>query len=156
MKAMKFKVSSPEHSKVIQEKLFEMGYGWGCGGYHVKHTDAAALYAGFFGGKEITYGVDEDFDKNVGEHNAEEHFLINDAQGTRFVTKDYWTQPKTPEQKPVASIPKPPLGLRPRDVARRERITEIIAAMKRYDDVGMSLEEDWVQELYNLVKEGWE
>lgn len=27
-KAMKFRVKSPEHSKKIQEKLFEMGYRW--------------------------------------------------------------------------------------------------------------------------------
>ena len=27
-KAMKFRVDSPEHSKKIQEKLFEMGYKW--------------------------------------------------------------------------------------------------------------------------------
>jgi len=28
MKAMKFKVESPEHSRQIQERLFEMGYEW--------------------------------------------------------------------------------------------------------------------------------
>lgn len=38
-KNMKFKVSSPEHSKEIQEALFEMGYEWSSYGKQVMFTD---------------------------------------------------------------------------------------------------------------------
>lgn len=39
-KNMKFRVSSPEHSKEIQEALFEMGYCWRSYGCEVRFTDS--------------------------------------------------------------------------------------------------------------------
>ncbi len=43
MKAMKFRVESPEHSRQIQERLFEMGYSWSSG-KKVAHIDKKYLY----------------------------------------------------------------------------------------------------------------
>ena len=39
-KNMKFRVSSPERSKEIQEALFEMGYGWRSHGCEVRFADS--------------------------------------------------------------------------------------------------------------------
>lgn len=46
MKAMKFRVESPEHSRQIQERLFEMGYKWkGEKECRVEKTKEPFLYA---------------------------------------------------------------------------------------------------------------
>jgi len=46
MKDMQFKVHSPEHSKAIQERLFELGYEWGsCGKMIEKYPLDWGLYA---------------------------------------------------------------------------------------------------------------
>ena len=43
MKDMKFKVHSPEHSKAIQERLFELGYEWSSGLLVCKNTNRGDL-----------------------------------------------------------------------------------------------------------------
>jgi hypothetical protein len=93
MKSMKFKIRDEQHSREIQEALLAAGYGWGAGeAKHPQYTDAGVLYAGYFGGKEITYSHNlQDFE-DMGNYNCEEHFLFNG----QFVTKDYFTQPETP------------------------------------------------------------
>lgn len=62
-KAMKFRVKNPEHSKAIQERLFEMGYKWF--GEHraaVEKTKHPFLYAD--SNLDIFYGNTEElFDK---------------------------------------------------------------------------------------------
>ena len=48
-KAMKFQVKSPEHSRNIQEKLFEMGYKWYGDGQKVKNITSPYLFSTFDG-----------------------------------------------------------------------------------------------------------
>jgi hypothetical protein len=43
-KNMKFRVNSPEHSKQIQELLFELGYSWGSVGKFTIHINQPYLY----------------------------------------------------------------------------------------------------------------
>lgn len=57
MKNFKIRVKSPEHSKLIQEKLFEMDYKWGQGKI-VSYTDKPFLYVQQ-NGRHLTYGVME-------------------------------------------------------------------------------------------------
>jgi hypothetical protein len=45
---------------------------------------------------------------------------------------------------------KPPLELTPRWVREMERFEEIIAAMKRYSDAGLSVPIEWIEELDEL------
>jgi hypothetical protein len=81
-KNMKFRVSSPEHSKEIQEALFEMGYKWFSGGEVVLHTEYNFLYTcddGF-----ITYrNVERNFKEKI---ENKEHSLVT--------TKSYKIIPK--------------------------------------------------------------
>lgn len=70
----------------------------------------------------------------------EEHFVVNG----QLVTKNYWTQPKTPEQKPVE---RPPLGLRPRNVVLHLRNKEILEAIGRYVEAGKKVPQEWIEEL---------
>lgn len=71
----------------------------------------------------------------------EEHFVVNG----QLVTKDYWTQPKTPEQKPVV-----PIGIRPRASVQQDRMSEIIIAMGRYVEAGAKIPGEWFSELEDL------
>lgn len=70
----------------------------------------------------------------------EEHFVVNG----QLVTKNYWTQPRTPEQKPVE---RPPLGLRPRRVMLHLRNKEILEAIGRYVEAGKVIPREWLNEL---------
>lgn len=54
-KAMKFRARNSKHSKMIQMKLFELGYGWATGGKVVKHTGNEFLYTSLDGA--ITWGI---------------------------------------------------------------------------------------------------
>lgn len=92
LKAMKFKINSPEHSRQIQEKLFKLGYFWGMSGKMVQYTDRPALYANYFGDKTLTHSHTlEDFE-DVGDFNCVEYFLVNG----KFITADeYFVYPKT-------------------------------------------------------------
>ena len=53
-KTMKFRVRNSKHSKMIQMKLFELGYKWGAGGRKVLHTNMPYLYANQYG--HISHG----------------------------------------------------------------------------------------------------
>jgi len=46
--------------------------------------------------------------------------------------------------------PKPPIGLKPKDVHDCERKKEIINAMNRYSDENKSIPAHWIDELYTL------
>lgn len=59
MKAMKFRVESPEHSRQIQERLFEMGYKWRHADRVVSHTDKKYLSTDLDG--EITWDDDDSY-----------------------------------------------------------------------------------------------
>ncbi len=47
--------------------------------------------------------------------------------------------------------PKEPLGLVPSYVRQKMRITEILAAMNRYNEADLAIPEDWMDELGGLV-----
>ena len=64
MKNLKFKVHSPEHSKAIQKRLFELGYGWtGCGG-EVLHTHSRSVFT-YANKKNITAGYSDIVDSST-------------------------------------------------------------------------------------------
>lgn len=65
-KAMTFIVQNPEHSKAIQERLFEMGYKWkGEKVPRIESTDYAFLYANSDGTiQRDSEGFEEYFDVN--------------------------------------------------------------------------------------------
>lgn len=44
-KAMKIRIKDEEHSRLVQEVLFEMGYEWPFHGNEVSHTDAEIIWA---------------------------------------------------------------------------------------------------------------
>jgi len=75
MKAMKFRVNSPQHSEQIQQALFDAGYAWSCHRKEIRNTDSKFLFAASFGDNEITY---EHSDlQYFNEHKTEEYLLIN-------------------------------------------------------------------------------
>lgn len=76
------------------------------------------------------------FDK----HTSEEYVLF----AGEFKPLSYFTQPKTPEQKPVEHVP---IGLRPRHIALRERNKEILEAIGRYVEAGKVIPREWLNEL---------
>lgn len=148
MKAMKFKVTSPEHSKDIQEKLFEMGYAWGGHQKELKYLNAKVLYAGHFGDNEITYDyTTTGFDINDGQFGTQEHFL--DPYLNQFVTKDYYTQPTTaPKETTASSTP-----LTPRKEHRVARMFALLRAMQETLADGKGIVAEWAEELLELAQE---
>ena len=50
----------------------------------------------------------------------------------------------------MTNMIRPPLGLTPRWVHEMERFEEIIAAMKRYSEAGLSVPIEWIEELDEL------
>jgi hypothetical protein len=91
--AMKFRVNSPEHSEQIQKKLFEMGYKW-AGNASLQHTDKPAIFAGFWGKKEMTYASDFHGFEDEGKYNCQEYILT--PQNTFVKRSEYYKQPETP------------------------------------------------------------
>ena len=59
-KAMKFRVKSPNHSRSIQEKLFEMGYKWYGDGQKVKNITSPYLFSAVSG--IVTHRPDIEYD----------------------------------------------------------------------------------------------
>jgi hypothetical protein len=47
----------------------------------------------------------------------------------------------------------PPIGLCPRQVARRLRVRDIIAALARYDEADLTPPSEWAWELYDHLTE---
>jgi hypothetical protein len=47
-------------------------------------------------------------------------------------------------------LPKPPIGLRPRNIAIQQRVQEILEAMLRYNSAHKKLPAEWVIELDEL------
>lgn len=86
-KDMKFRVRTPDHSKAIQEKLFEMRIGWSGDDFTVKHTDRPFLYAE---GQYLTFGGSGQF---FTEDPNTECILTKDGKIVPLVDKDgfiYW------------------------------------------------------------------
>jgi hypothetical protein len=146
MEAMKFRVNGPEHSKQIQEKLFEMGYKWGAGGTRVQGNHARFLFAGGSGSNDscITRliggcGGDEEFFRCF---KAEEYVLT--PQGAFVKREDYYKQPETTHK--WEQHTKPPLGLKPKKIHDQQRLLEIIDAMSRYASTGDAIPAEWFAE----------
>ena len=87
-KNMKFRVSSPEHSKEIQDALFEMGYKWASGNKEVLYTHESFLYTDDIG--TIMMGSLEDTYKDSPE---QEH--------TVEVVKSYKLIPVVPKPEKI-------------------------------------------------------
>lgn len=71
-KAMKFRVKNPDHSKAIQERLFEMGYKWFCNGKKVSHQNAFYLVTTDYGNIEYGTSLDRFIDSAKTETTLEE------------------------------------------------------------------------------------
>lgn len=54
-KAMKIRIKDEQHSRLVQETLFAMGYRWIVSGQNITHTDKEVIYAGSRG--EISHGT---------------------------------------------------------------------------------------------------
>ena len=62
MKSFKIKVYNPDISKIVQEKLFSLGYQWWSWGKNVGSLHAPCLFVDLFVDKYITYGVYDEVD----------------------------------------------------------------------------------------------
>lgn len=54
-KAMKIRIKDEQHSRLVQETLFAMGYRWIVSGQNITHTDKEVIYADSRG--EISHGT---------------------------------------------------------------------------------------------------
>lgn len=132
MQGMKFKVESEAHSEKIQKRLFELGYYWQnqrTGEQPLAFTTADYLFAGIFGGKEITYS-----NKTYGET----FFDSRDAVETTY--EDLFEK-------------KPPLGIAPREVWLLQRRNDLIKTIVRYIEAGEEPLIAWLQEAQDLSRE---
>lgn len=68
-KKMKMRINNPEHSKAVQEWLFEQGYGWCSGHTTAKHIDEKFIFTGTFSKSELTMSSSHD---NFQSSDAEE------------------------------------------------------------------------------------
>lgn len=167
MQAMKFRVNSPEHSEQIQEKLFEMGYGWNRHSKDFRHQHADFLFADEAG--QVTFeGSDTEYFEN---HNLKECILT--PQGTFAKVEDYYKQPETlavagmsqdeieqaiikkylPQGSyvlPLFNSEKPPFGLKPKKEHDQQRLLEIIDAMSCYASAGKVIPNEWLAEVIEL------
>jgi len=50
------------------------------------------------------------------------------------------------------SVQKPPVGIRPRAIVRRERALEITEAMSRYTAVGKLVPAEWIEEMEDILR----
>jgi hypothetical protein len=57
-KNMKFRVESEEHSKLIQDELFKLGFSWFGGNQTHQHTSAKGIFTGENGEKSLTWTSD--------------------------------------------------------------------------------------------------
>jgi len=131
MKAMKFRVENEQHSKDIQTKLFEAGYGWRWSGVFHTHLDEKFLFANIDG--RLTVGSrEETFEVDI---NPEYKLLDGE-----FVAVSQ-------------HVEKPPIGLRPKRVVVALRRKEILEAMERYAEANKAIPKEWVEELEYLCED---
>ena len=135
-KNMKFRVKDGAHSEAIQEKLFEMGFGWVGEDFDVQHTDKSFLYT------EEKYLL----------HGETEGFFDEDSSIEHILTKDGKIAPLVDENLPVAEAPQetkqePSVVLRPQKEMWLDRAAELLAAMSLCVDKGQKIPYDWIDEL---------
>lgn len=143
MKNMKIKLTEQSNFAVVAQALADAGY------HNVvldsAYKDATELYA-YENGIVLKTTARTNTGGYFETHKNEEHFL--DPWLGEFVTADYWTQPKTPEQKPIT-----PIGIRPRAAVRQDRMAEIVLAMGRYVEAGVRIPAEYFGELMDLSDE---
>lgn len=142
LKAMKFRVESPEHSEKIQRALFCQGYRWLTNPLTLQHTDATFLHTIFTlsgHGRYIDYAEDEHW-FNVDKKDVPEYVLFEG----HFVRKDNMATCVE------AAEERPPLGLRPKSVVNALRIREVVDAIHRYVYTDKVVPGEWLEELQEL------
>lgn len=85
-KNMKFKVSSPEHSKEIQEALFEMGYCWRSYGCEVRFTDSFPPCDYLYTDKEgHLWRIDSEEDYLVSSFKSAQEYTIETTKSYKLI-----------------------------------------------------------------------
>lgn len=160
---MKFRISSPEHSKQVQEALFKAGFKWSGTSTLTEHLGADFLYAEVSSGgaKYICWsnkdGIDDEFFEEQTQY-VETVLLDGEFVPVELVRpSDMVVVDELVVEEPGNG--RPPLGLRPRrifeeEVAQlyKERLLQILEAMQRYAFAGMVIPDAWDDE-YNHLRE---
>ena len=74
-----------------------------------------------------------------------------DRCGTCYILDE---KPEHVDGNILATKPKPPLGVMPRDIWERKRKEELAEAMARYLEAGMKIPTEWIEE-YNEISDRW-
>ena len=136
-KAMKFRVSNDEGSRLIQNVLFGMGYVWyGTGSTQIQFTYAPYLYTDERG--RVSYGTSDDFFLRQ----TEPEYTLYGADTIRPLEDD--------STDAATAITAPPVGLRPQHIVTQERLYEVLDAMRRYVAAGLAIPDEWNDELIKL------
>ena len=89
-----------------------------------------------------------DPDLNMSEKLIQTEVFLHNAQLT-FKALSKLNGPWHPSSDAMKH-PKPPVGLRPRDISDEARLDEISEAMKRYSDAGYVIPNEWDRELREI------
>lgn len=142
----KFRVNSPEHSKEIQNALFDLGYDWRMGGDKTyRHVYDEFLFCDdvhTYRNKSISFCSTEEFFVN---NENTEAWIVNG----KIVTVHPASLPKETIQ--PKEVVKSPLGLRPKHIVDSERTAEILQAMFRYNSDNIAIPSEWLTELINIM-----
>ena len=130
---MLIKIDSPEHSEAVQKKLFEFGYKWASSGSKVCNTGMLAIRCDDEG--------------------------IMWCSIPNLYRKEYpdlpWVDILAEQQQEAQEPVKPPVDLVPRSIfestTRKQRATDILAAMQRHAEAGKAVPVEWIDELKELV-----
>jgi hypothetical protein len=143
-KNMKIRATDEQHSKAIQEKLYELGYVWGG-----SPNDRSVTYYGYLYTYDNGIIMHSDFNSGYFDNHKNPEYVLT-SYGEFVDAFKYYTQPETPPMK-EPSTEKPPLGLVPRYVRDTQRLQEILEAMHRYSAAGKVIPKLWSDELAELL-----
>lgn len=136
---MKIRITSPEHSKKVQKKLFEEGYRWLAEDYPtVMHTDWPVLFTGSRG---VITGLSTEgwgMKNFYVSHKNPEYVLTH--QGEFMLAEEYFKQPKTP-------VKNDPVSITPRALHERQRQLGLLKAILNNMEGGYEVPHEWVEEL---------
>lgn len=135
MKAMKFRVRDEQHSKEIQEALFEEGYSWHIEDVKLFMLSAEYLFANVYStNKYITYGNTYiDF-----QNQPCEECVVTNGVISSVACK------QTQQAKNM------PIGLRPKAIAEALRKVEVLEAIVRYVEAAEKVPQEWLEEFIEL------
>lgn len=108
-------------------------------------SNDAPYYYTYENTRDVNYGM---YDSTFLQKPVEEHFLVKGE----FVTKDYWTYPETTYEPLPVEEPSAPT-ITPRVEFLRQRVSEILAAMTRFNDLKMVPPSEWHLELEDIFEE---